>query len=197
MSKSKTIITSTTSLSRIIDAIRLEMGESAPSKQTLLNIAAREIAGEKQNWGFLTNAKGVVVQQGLPEARRIELLAYAEQQLESDPRRTEIAKSTPYAPHFDFDDTNDNGMQEGWGLFHTDSDGEDSTLRLMCDDEAEDIESDDEAIAHVIARASQGSELHLSALFHLKNDGSVDFARVIQSATEGQRTALAAHGILA
>lgn len=71
MSKSTTVITSTTALSGIADSIRAETQASgqAPSKQRLLNIFAQGIAGPKHDWGFLTGSNAPVVQKGLPTAR--------------------------------------------------------------------------------------------------------------------------------
>ena len=68
MSKSTTIITSTTALGAIADRIAAQTG--APSKQRILNTFAQGIAGAKHDWGYLTGQTGPVIQKGLTPARR-------------------------------------------------------------------------------------------------------------------------------
>jgi hypothetical protein len=77
MSKSTTLVTTTTSVSKIIDDIRAdaELSGKIPTKQRMLNTAAKFIAGGKHDWSYLTGATGPVIQKGMPEARMRDLEA--------------------------------------------------------------------------------------------------------------------------
>lgn len=59
MSDKTTIVTNTSTLSRVADAI-VAQSEGALSKGKVLNILASEISGPKHNWGFLKNHEGPV-----------------------------------------------------------------------------------------------------------------------------------------
>lgn len=70
MSKSTTIVTSTTSLSAAADDILALQSKGQPlTKNALLNALAAQIAGPKHNWGYLTSSKTPIVQRNLPAAR--------------------------------------------------------------------------------------------------------------------------------
>lgn len=108
MSKSTTIVTTTTSLSKIADDIRHDAEEfgQAPTKQRLLDTFARGIAGDKHNWGFLTGSTAPVIQKGIPAARLADLgavgaskpSAKATPHLKADPSQPGITvKATPAA----------------------------------------------------------------------------------------------------
>ena len=75
MSKSTTIVTSTTALSAIADTLSraAASGEDLSSKQKVLNTFARGIAGPRHDWGYLTGRDTPIVQSGLPEARLADL----------------------------------------------------------------------------------------------------------------------------
>lgn len=75
MSKSTTIITTTTALSDIATAIAADAARRTPSKQHILNTFARGIAGPKHDWGFLTGAAGPVIQKGIPDCRLADIAA--------------------------------------------------------------------------------------------------------------------------
>lgn len=75
MSKSTTVVTTTTALSSIADAICKDAAQTGtlPSKQRILNSAAKVIAGEKHDWGYLTGHAGPVIQKGMPDLRLADL----------------------------------------------------------------------------------------------------------------------------
>lgn len=70
MSKSTTIVTSTTALSAAADSILALQDKGKPlTKNALLNTLAAQIVGPKHNWGYLTSSKAPIVQRNLPSAR--------------------------------------------------------------------------------------------------------------------------------
>lgn len=73
MSKSTTIVTTTTALSAIATEISSDTSGRTPSKQHILSVFARGIAGPKHDWGLLTGSKKPVIQKGIPEARLSDL----------------------------------------------------------------------------------------------------------------------------
>ena len=75
MSKSTTIVTTTTALSAIATEISSDTSGRTPSKQHLLSVFARNIAGPKHDWGLLTGSMKPVIQKGIPEARLADLQA--------------------------------------------------------------------------------------------------------------------------
>ena len=88
MSKSTTLVTTTTVFSQITSAIRQDAEKSGkfPSKQRMLNTAAKYIAGDKHDWSYLTGASGPVIQKGLPEARLNDLRALDVQKPQQAPQ---------------------------------------------------------------------------------------------------------------
>mgnify|MGYP000639753876 CR=1 FL=1 len=82
MSKSTTIVTTTTALSDVATRL-VDAAASGPlSKQNVLNTFARGIAGEKHDWGYMTGSKTPVIQKGIPSRRLDDL-------------KTEPSRSTP------------------------------------------------------------------------------------------------------
>lgn len=79
MSKSTTIVTTTTALADIATSIAADAAVRAPSKQRILNAMAAGIAGPKHDWGFLTGASGPVIQKGIAARRLAEVEAVREQ----------------------------------------------------------------------------------------------------------------------
>lgn len=106
MSKSTTIVTTTTALSNIADAIHAdaEARGKLPTKQRMLNSAAKIIAGDKHDWGYLTGATGPVVQKGIPQRRLDDLQAAPQTHADAPMRplwrgdRNAIGITVPAAP---------------------------------------------------------------------------------------------------
>lgn len=78
MSKSTTVVTSTTHLSKLADKLLSDIAKADKgrpmTKSQLLNTFAAAITGSDHNWGFLTGSDIPVVQQGLPKQRLNDLL---------------------------------------------------------------------------------------------------------------------------
>jgi hypothetical protein len=75
--------------------------------------------------------------------------------------------------HFD----NTQAHEEGWGIF--DCDGSDNgRWQLQRVDEDEKFPSDDEAWAHVVAKAHAGSEYHHSALHWIEKNAPIEWRAI-------------------
>lgn len=106
MSKSTTIVTTTTALSNIADAIHAdaETRGKLPTKQRMLNSAAKIIAGDKHDWGYLTGATGPVIQKGIPQRRLNDLQAAPQTHADAPTRplwrgdRNAVGITVPAAP---------------------------------------------------------------------------------------------------
>lgn len=98
MSKATTVVTTTTALSAIADAIRTqaETAGTIPSKQHILNTFAHGIAGPKHDWGYMTGAAGAVVQKGISPIRLADLEAL--RVTKSVPRARQLLAADRSAP---------------------------------------------------------------------------------------------------
>lgn len=68
MSKSTTIVTTTTALSAIASTLSADT-QGHLSKQAILNSFARGITGPRHDWGYLTQASTPIIQRNIPAAR--------------------------------------------------------------------------------------------------------------------------------
>ncbi len=99
MSKSTTIVTSTTSLSAAADDILALQSKGRPlTKNALLNALAAHIAGPKHNWGYLTASKAPIVQRNLPAARLRDLADISAQAQAAQSAETESPAEINRAP---------------------------------------------------------------------------------------------------
>lgn len=92
MSKATTLITTTTALSRAVDAILASQAGDRPlNKAQILNILAGQMAGEKHNWGYLTGMDHPVLQKGLTAEAETALMGYLQERAQAATRAASAA----------------------------------------------------------------------------------------------------------
>lgn len=75
----------------------------------------------------------------------------------------------------DFD--NRQAASEGWAIWECFGDG--APFKLCRDDEAEVFADDGDAWAHVLTKAEEGSEYHMSALAFLREHSPEEFQAIM------------------